>query len=467
MATPRPFSMPSAIAPARRIAYEVLRRTFEHGAWTDRAFAAAAARHRLEGRELAQARRLAYGATQRRATSDHLLERLAERPATALDPPALAAVRLGLYELLFSAAVPDHAAVDQAVELAKAGARRDGAPAGRARAAAGLANAVLRRAARERESLLAAFDDSEPAGAAVALSYPEWLARMWWDELGAVGARTVMAAMNERAEAAFRVNTLLAGPDAVSAELRRTGVELDGPGSGALLEPADSIVAGAAGEPVRARIATGELVPQSRGSQAVVALLDPSPGVRVLDLCAGPGIKTTQIAARIENRGEVIALELDPGRADEVRELCARTGASCVRVRVADAAEADLGSGYDRILVDPPCSDLGTLASRPDARWRKSPDLIERLAALQRRIVIRAARALAPGGTLVYSTCTISRREGEEVAAAVLDRAPGLAADDLGAEHPRLASRSDRRFLQLRPDRDRTTGFFIARFRRA
>ncbi|MGH2953723.1 MAG: RsmB/NOP family class I SAM-dependent RNA methyltransferase, partial [Solirubrobacterales bacterium] len=327
-------------------------------------------------------------------------------------------------------------------------------------------NAVLRRVARERERLLAELDDSEPGGAAVALSYPRWLAEMWWRDLGAPGARAMMAAMNEPAEVAFRVNTLRADPARLGEELRHDGVEVGGPGSGGLLDPADGLVVGAATDPVGARVATGELVPQSRGSQAVVHLLGPRPGERVLDLCAGPGIKASQIAARMENRGEVVALELDGRRAEAIREVCARAGASCVRVEQGDAAEADLGSGYDRVLVDPPCSDLGTLASRPDARWRKSPEQVERLAALQRRILVRGARALAPGGALVYSTCTISERENEAVVAAALERAPKLAADDLGAEHARLVARGDRRFLQLRPDRDRTTGFFIARLRR-
>jgi 16S rRNA (cytosine967-C5)-methyltransferase len=137
----------------------------------------------------------------------------------------------------------------------------------------------------------------------------------------------------------------------------------------------------------------------------------------------------------------------------------------CGRLVVADAAEADLGSGYDRILLDPPCSDLGTLASRPDARWRKSPQTCRRLAALQRRLAVRAARALAPGGALVYATCTISSRENEEVASSLGD-ARGIETDDLGASHRRLASRRDGRFLQLLPQRDRTTGFFFARFTR-
>jgi 16S rRNA (cytosine967-C5)-methyltransferase len=445
----------------------VIRRTFEEDAWTDRAFTAAADRLDLTGRQLAQSRRLSYGSVQRRETSDHLITRLSAREPGSIDAGALAALRLGAYELLFSDAAPDHAAVDQAVELAKAGVRRDGRPPGRAKAAAGFVNAVLRRVAEGREELLTGLDDSTPEGAAVALSYPLWLVQQWWSELGPDDARALMRAMNEPAETAMRVNTLRAEPEALAAELREAGIEVRGPGDGDLLTASDGLVLDSAPEPVAARIETGELVPQSRGSQAVVALLDPRPGERVLDVCAGPGIKTTQIAARLGGGGEIRSIELDPRRAAEIEGLCGRAGAANVVVEVADAAEADLGSGYDRILVDAPCSDLGTLASRPDARWRKTPEQIGRLAQLQRRIVGRAARALAAGGTLVYSTCTISSAENEGVAASVADYARGLETDELGAEHRRLRLRSDHRFLQLRPDRDRTTGFFIARYRRS
>ncbi len=457
--------MSAEVTPARRVAYEILRRTFEDGAWTDRAFIAAATRLELEGRELAQAKRLAYGSVQRRGTSDHLIALLAGRRGGRVDAAALAALRLGLYELLFSETA-DHAAVDQAVELAKDGMRRAGGPHGRARAATGFVNALLRRAAAERAELLATLDDAAPAGAAVAHSYPEWLVEMWWEELGAAEARLLMAAMNEPAETALRVNTLRREPAAVAADLRQAGIEVTGPGSGELLDPAAGLVVDLAAEPVGARIATGELVPQSRGSQAVVALLDPQPGERVLDLCAGPGIKTTAIAARIDDSGEIVSIESDERRAAEVEAMCARVGASCVRVQVGDATEVDLGSGYDRILLDPPCSDLGTLASRPDARWRKSAADCERVAALQRRLLVRAARALRPGGTLVYSTCTISARENEEVAGGLAEYVAEVEVDDLGASHRRLASRRDPRFLQLLPERDRTTGFFCARYRR-
>jgi 16S rRNA (cytosine967-C5)-methyltransferase len=203
----------------------------------------------------------------------------------------------------------------------------------------------------------------------------------------------------------------------------------------------------------------------------VVEVLDPQPGEHILDLCAGPGIKTGQIAARMGDRGEVISVERDTQRAGEVAGQARRLGLRSVTVVEADAAAPGPASGFDRVLVDPPCSDLGTLASRPDARWRKSPRAIERLAELQGKILVRGLEVLRPGGTLVYSTCTISRREGEDVIT-VLERqagageAPRFSVDDLGALAPGLASPHDSRCLQLRPDRDRTTGFFICRLRR-
>jgi len=456
------------IAASRRAAYEVVRRVFEDDAWADRAFPAAAERHRLDARERSQAQRLAYGAVQRRGTADHLIELLASRPVRRLDPPVLAALRLGLYELLFSRGTPDHAAVSQAVELAKSGlAEEHPGATRRADAAGGLANAILRRAGSERATLLAGIDDSTPEGAAILHSYPPWLAGLWWRELGPSDARAVMTAMNEPAETALRVNTLSADPELVLDLLRGGGEDAFRPEAAAPLAPPEALVVrGRLGRLALERIAAGDLLAQARGSQAVVALLDPQPGERVLDLCAAPGVKTTAIAARMRNEGEVVAVEIDPGRAARLRELCGRLGAACVRVIEQDAIGVDIGDGYDRILVDPPCSDLGTLASRPDARWRKSLELVGRLATIQGAILARASRALRPGGTLVYSTCTISGAENEDRIEALLSEDPALRAEDLGALHPGLASGRGPRFVQTRPDRDRTEGLFIARLRR-
>jgi len=453
------------ISPARALAFEAVWATFERDAHTERFFRDEADRQELAGRERAQAQRLAFGAVQRRGTADAAIELLAERSPQLLDPPVVAALRLGLYELLFSDATPDHAAVDQAVELTKG--------AGAAHAS-GLVNAVLRRAGRERavltDSLLG--DDSTPERAAVAHSAPLWLARLWWEELGDEAARLLLSACNEPAELALRVNTLRTDREAVLAALREAGVEASAAEAPwPLAAPEEIVVAGRMGSAVPERVAAGELTPQSRGSAAAVEVLDPRPGEHVLDLCAGPGIKTGQIAARMGDRGEVISVEQDPARASEVAEQARRLGLRNVTVVEADAAAAGMAPGFDRVLVDPPCSDLGALASRPDARWRKSPRAIERLAKLQDRFLVRGLEALRPGGTLVYSTCTISRREGEERIAALLTQAtageaPQFEVEDLGALAPDLASPHDPRCLQTRPDRDCTTGFFVSRLRR-
>lgn len=454
------------VSPARSLAFATIRATFEDGAFTERAFRAEADRLGLEGRDRAQAQRLAYGAVQRRGTSDVAIERLAGRSIRLLDPPVLAALRLGLYELLFADATPDHAAVDQAVELVKG--------AGAAHAS-GLVNAVLRRAAREREQLTKDLlgDDSTPAAAAIADSAPQWLAEMWWRELGAEAARSTLAACNERHEVAMRVNPLRGERGTVLARLRDAGVDALPPEAPwPLAAPDMLVIEGRTGAAVPEAVEAGELTPQSRGSAAVVEVLDPQEGEHVLDLCAGPGIKTGQIGERMCDRGEVISVEIDPKRAAETADQASRLGLHCVTVIESDATAAGMAPGFDRVLLDAPCSDLGTLASRPDARWRKSPKTIERLLEVQDQLLRNTAAVLRPGGTLVYSTCTISRRENEDRIAALLaaseaeDGVPPLQLDDLGALAPELAAPAEPRCLQLRPERDRTTGFFIARLTR-
>jgi 16S rRNA (cytosine967-C5)-methyltransferase len=265
-----------------------------------------------------------------------------------------------------------------------------------------------------------------------------------------------------------------ASREAALAKLAEAGVEARAAaGPWPLAAPEQIVVSGRLGEVVPAMVAAGELTPQSRASAAVVEVLDPRPGEHLLDLCAGPGTKTGQIAARIEGRGEVISVEVDSGRAEETAGQVRRLGLHSVTVIEADATEPGMAPGFDRVLLDAPCSDLGALSSRPDARWRKSPRGIERLVEVQAAALRNAAAVLRPGGTLVYSTCTISRRENEDRVAALMlaagsdSEVPELELDDLGALAPGLAAPAEPRALQIRPDRDRTTGFFIARFRRA
>ncbi len=467
---PAPSS--TAVAPARRCAYAVLRRVFERGAYADRALQAEA--RELQARDRALAMQLAYGAVQRRKTLDHLIVHLAERPAERLDPPVLAALRLGLYELLYLRGSPDYAVVADAVELAKA----------RARAGHGLVNAVLRRGAREGPAMLGALTDQTPEQAALKHSHPEWIARLLWEQLGAQDARALMAFDNEPGEVALRANTLLTDASTLAAELPvATHGDPDLPEAVVLEGPLDL-----RGSPLwRA----GAFLAQSRAAMLVARALDPQAGERVLDLCAAPGGKSTHLAALMQGSGEVLAVERNRRRAGSLARTAQRLHAGAVRVEVSDAALArPEGARFDRVLVDPPCSGLGTLQSRADLRWRVTPGGLAEMAQAQAAILAAGAGALRPGGVLVYSTCTISPIENERLIAAFLDSHPDFCLDDLAAELPAfgLASSgpvgapgaSDQReraafedpngtagLVLTLPHRDHTAGFFIARLRRS
>jgi 16S rRNA (cytosine967-C5)-methyltransferase len=423
----------SRVSPARVCALSVIRRVFEDGAYADRAFTGEAAG--LEPRDRALAMALAYGTVQRRATLDHVAAKLTDRRLERLDPPVLAVLRLGLFELLNMGGTAEHAAVNENVELIKQARPH----------AAGLVNAVLRRGAREGPAILARLDDESPESAAVFHSVPGWLASKWWDELGADEARALLRVVNDPAENVLRVNSLMATTPDVAAALPvpsrpapdlPEGLVLDGP-----FDVQGSEL-----------WASGAVQPQSRASMLVSRTLAPRPGDRVLDLCAAPGGKTTHLAALMEDRGEVVAVERHPGRASALERTRARLGASCVLVEVGDAASVRTDRPFDKVLVDPPCSGLGTLQSRPDLRWRARPEAIGELASLQARILAAGAQALAPGGALVYSVCTISRAESEGVIDAFL------------REHADFVAQER---VQLLPHREGTDGFFIARLGRA
>jgi len=389
------------VSPARSAALAVVQRTLANGAYADRALHGEA--RGLDARDRALAKQLAFGAVQRRLTLDWVIASHVDR---TLEPRVRAALQLGLFQLLFLDGVAPHAAIGEAVELAKP------SPGHK------LVNAVLRRVQREGVELPA---DDTPAGASIRHSHPRWLVDLWWDWLGPDETRALLAADNEPAELALRVNPLVEY-DLGDIPGRREGDAI--------------VVDGAFDALAHPGYAAGAFTPQSRASQLVALTLAPRRGERVLDLCAAPGGKTTHLAALMEGTGEVVAVERHPGRARALEASCERMRARNVTVVTADAKAFDGEQRFDRVLLDPPCSGLGTLRSHPDLRWRASPEGIERLAAEQDAILAAARRALAPGGTLVYSVCTLSPREER------------LVTDDV------------RRTL---PHRDDTDGFYIAR----
>jgi 16S rRNA (cytosine967-C5)-methyltransferase len=469
---------------ARACAHVVLRRVFTQGAYADKAFHACA--RELSPRDRALARRLSYGAIQRAATLDHMIETLGKRSPDALDPPVLIALRVGLYELLYGDGSAEYAVVDDAVELVKRGPSRH---------AHGLVNALLRRAAREREELLSGLGDSTSQGAALMHSHPRWLADMWWQELGPQQARSLMATDNEPAETAVRVNTLVASVESVAAvleaEQRDVGPpravspgsvlpESVSPGTTApdtaspgTVSPGSELLGMDLPEAIVLRRAfdlqssqlwrEGAIVAQSRAAMLVSRVLHPQPGERVLDLCAAPGGKTTHIAALMRDEGEIVAVERNHARARQLSDTLRRMRVGNVDVQVADARQPrPRGERFDRVLLDAPCSGLGTLQGHPDLRWRANPQRIEELAELQCKILAAAAEAVRAGGTLLYSTCTIATAENERQIERFLQSHPDFAVEPAGS----TAAEPCERFLATRPDRDLTAGFFIARLRR-
>jgi 16S rRNA (cytosine967-C5)-methyltransferase len=459
MMTGVPSQSKVTVAAARSCALRVLRRVFEQGAYAEKALLTEAAE--LDSRDRALAMRLAYGAVQRKGTLDHLIEQLSERTPGKLDPQVLAALRLGLYELLYLAGSPDYAVVADAVELAKQ----------RGRAGHGLVNAILRRAAREGSgALLEQLNDDTPAQAAVKHSHPQWIAELWWNELGPEQARALMASDNEPGEVALRANTLLTDASELAAKLPvRTHPGEHVPEALILEEPFDSHSSPLWGE--------GAFIAQSRAAMLVSRTLAPTPGERVLDLCSAPGGKSTHLAALMEGTGELIAVERNRRRAAALKRTAERMQASNVTVEIADAALRREPASFDRVLVDPPCSGLGTLQARPDLRWRASPEAIEQMRPTQAKILAVGAEALRPGGLLVYSTCTVSPTENELLIADFLDSHPEFEPEDLALEMPTLAlsaalsdetrAGASKGSLLTLPHRDRTAGFFIARLRKA
>ena len=407
-------------APARRAAFTVVRRVFEEDAYADRALAGAV--QGLDARDRALAQRLAYGTVQRVRTLDHAIEALGGRVVATLDPPIRAALRLGGYQLGFLEGITPYAAVNESVELVRA--------AGMERAV-GLTNAILRRLAEGIAPLLTSLPEARPGQAALKYSYPDWVAEAWWSALGADGARELMRVQNEPSETVVRRNR------------RKPGAV---PGRPDPVFP-DAIHVERVDE---AAFTAGRVWPQSRGSQLAGLAVGSRAGERVLDLCAAPGGKATQLA------GEVVAIEKHPGRARELRANVERLGARNVTVVEGDALSlpADLAD-FDRALVDAPCSGLGVLASRPDLRWRARP-----LPDLQLALLREAAKRVRPGGTVLYSVCTINREENEDI----VDQSQ-LEPEPLGEEWPQFRHPSRPEFLLTLPHVHGTSGFFIARLR--
>ena len=387
----------------RSIAYEVLTAIDEKEAFADRALDGRLRRSAsLPDRDRRLATELVYGTIRRRGSLDRCLQPSLRRPLERLDPEILRILRLGAYQILFLDRVPDHAAVNESVDLANRFGRRG---------SGNLVNGALRALCRAKAEGKGLPSSDIQFGEA---DFPAWLTRIWESELGKEKAGEILGALLSRPQVVLRTNTL---------KTDRTGLIDRLKGEGYEAEPVDGLpqaVRLTEGGDIRKAdcYRQGWCVQQDGASQLIVEILDPRPGECVLDLCAAPGIKTTHMAEKMADQGMVVALDRHLGRLRELVEGCRRMGVTVTSPVCADASGPRhplVGPFvFDRVLVDAPCSGLGILRRNPEKKWRPAPDFAT-LSSLQASLIRTAAELVRPGGILVYSTCTVHRGENEAI----------------------------------------------------
>lgn len=447
------------ISPARRAAFEILRRVAEESAYASSLLANLDERLRGDDRSLCH--ELVLGVLRRQLWLDGLIEHFGNRRLDKIDLPVKLALRLGLYQLRFLSRVPASAAVNDSVNLVGAAGKRS---------AAGFVNAVLRRATRE-PNYDPAGEVSDPVKKlAIETSHPVWLLERWSQALGLEEAGALARANNAPAPAAFRwtartINDPLAAKQVID-QMMAAGLKLQP----SKLTTNSWRLSGHQPALLRQFIDAGLIYLQDEASQLVAHLLDVSGVERVLDVCAAPGSKTTLIQALAPN-ASVVAIDQYEHRLRTLRELAAIQGHGSIDVAVADATGPlpFAGASFDRVLVDAPCSGTGTLRRNPEIRWRLNSSDITELAAKQSRILEQAAQMVRPGGKLVYSTCSLEPEENEAVVAALLTGPAGFDQIELpnlsnSAQPGDLATPTGA--MRTWPQRHDVDGFFLIAFRR-
>lgn len=440
----------------RQAACSSLLRIGKEGCHADQAMDRELAGGQLTGPDRGLFAELVLGVLRRQGTLDHLLSSLVSQPLGRLDPLLLVLLRVGLYQLVYLDRIPESAAVNESVKLAKRMVPR----------ASGLVNAVLRNYLRRGKEIRFPDPQEEPAHSMAARhSHPLWLVRQWIGQLGEDEAERLARASSLQAPLTLRVNTLHTGRDELLERLSSAGVAA----VPCCFSPHGIQVEGRCSVPDLPGFREGLFTVQDEASQLAGLLLEPRPGERLLDACAAPGGKATHLAQQMEDRGELVAMDLSASKLSLVDEAARRLGIGIIRTRRGDLRRGEglPGGPFDRILVDAPCSGLGVIRRNPEAKWRLSPADIDRLAETQKGMLANAAGLLRPGGTLLYSTCSTSREENEAVVHDFLSRRDDFVLEDLKEAFPRWRDLfSDEGMMRSWPHRHGMDGFFAARLRR-
>ena len=429
-------SAPIGLLP-RRLAWDVLQ-AVAAGAYADVALERLLRERDLKPSDRGLVTELAYGAIRQRRYLDAWLDRLGKVPASKQPPKLRWLLHVGLYQLLLMERIPDSAAVNTAVELAKAS-------KGLARLAP-VVNGVLRAALRARDAgETLELPNDEAARLAQAHSLPDWFTQLLLDWRGSEGAEAVASACNRVPDLDLRVNRLRSSPQQVQQALAAAGII-----SEPIVDCPDGLRISDHSGDLRQwpGYAEGHWCVQDCSAQWIAPLLRPQPGDRILDACAAPGGKATHLAELVGDQAEIWAVDRSPGRLKRVASNAARLGLASINALAADATNL-LGEhpqwreSFQRILIDAPCSGLGTLARHPDARWRVTPQSIRGLLPQQQALLDGLVPLLAPAGSLVYATCTIHPDENQAQVHALLKRHPTLRLEEESQRWPDQASGGD------------------------
>ena len=431
---------------ARKAALGVLIACRKNESYADGALKDQIAKQTLDTRDAAFATRLVYCVLQNRALLDWYLAQKVHGKLSALQPVVLDILRLAACQILLLDRVPDRAAVNEAVEQAKKSANRQ---------AAGLVNGVLRALCREKEML------EKPQALSVRFSHPQALVDLLRQEVGEEDLPLLLAADNAPAPVYFQVNTLKTDAASVLEILSHDGIE-------SAIHPwlPDCVVAENFGNPEQSVLfREGKLYVQDAAAKLSVLASGVEPGMRVLDCCAAPGGKSFAAAIAMLDRGSIVSCDLHEGKIRLIHEGAERLGLSCIKAMQADASQnrSEWTESFDTVIADVPCSGLGVIRKKPDIRY-KSLERLAELPAVQRSILENVSSYVKPGGVLLYSTCTILRRENEDVVAAFLTDHAEFQLEAF--EVPEGSGLSNDGLLTLYPHRHGTDGFFMAKLRK-
>lgn len=446
---------------ARAIAYTILTEIDTNEAFSNISLNRELSQANLEARDRGLTTEIVYGVLRMRGHLDYIINQFSKRSVDQLDPGVRNLLRMGIYQIKFLDKIPTRAAVHTTVELAKKDFHQG---------ITKFINGVLRNIDRNLHQIKFPDQKRDPVGyISTYYSHPEWLVQKWLDRFGFTDTVELCEANNQVPDLMIRTNTLKINPATLADDLfEKHGLDvflLSYPYEGLLLE-------NATGFTNLNEFKEGFFTVQGQASMTVAHALQVEPGMKVADLCAAPGGKTTHIAALMENEGEVLAVDIHPHKINLIEENCRRLGVTNVKTLCADTSILDLEEGsFDRLLLDAPCSGLGLLAQKPEIRWMKSQKEIDELVELQRTLLRKGFTWLKPGGILVYSTCTIVEEENQKMVDEALQMA-NLELIDLRhllpAEERDIFAENglDAPYLEFLPQISETEGFFIAAFRK-